>query len=643
MARPRATFAGLAGVLLLLLIMTSTVEAAASTVTGVSPSTGSTAGGTVVTVRGSGFNGTTAVRFGAVAASSFEVRSNTTIVAVAPPRASAGQVHVVVVEGADDSGTPVAAHFNYVAAPTVDFISPVSGSTEGGEIVTITGAGFGGLVNVRFDGAPAEVVSSSATEVRVRAPAHAAGRVHVRVTAALGTSLEVPGDDYTYIGRPTVTSISPRTGSTGGGATVTIEGTNLTGATSVAFGDRTAVPTETSPTALTVIAPPHPAGVVHLRVTTPYGTSPATVNDDFTYVSTPVVLGITPQSGSTAGGTVVTISGHGFTGAWSVDFGGTSVVPNSVSDSRILVTSPPHAAGLVHLRVTGPSGTSASTAADNFTYEDAPVVSGVSPRTGSTAGGTLITISGRGFAGATTISFGDLAVAPTSVTDASILVVSPPNPPGVVHLKVTTPAGVSADTADDNFTYIAVPTVTDVSPRSGPETGGTLITISGFGFTGAFAVDFGNTSVVPATVTDTKITVVSPAREPGLVHLRVRTPSGRSEGTSADDFTYTALATATYSLSFRWSLIVWAGRDGMPVADALAGRYAPVNPAANDVTQHVLVLFRWDGGQQRWLGYFVGSANVPGVNDFTTLTRGAAYWVAVRGPAGVNWTVLTGP
>lgn len=65
------------------------------------------------------------------------------------------------------------------------------------------------------------------------------------------------------------------------------------------------------------------------------------------------VTAASPMSGSPAGGTVVTITGHGFTGATRVDFGARHDAQfRVVSDSRITATAPPHAAGFVHVTVT---------------------------------------------------------------------------------------------------------------------------------------------------------------------------------------------------------------------------------------------------------------------------------------------------
>lgn len=88
------------------------------------------------------------------------------------------------------------------AAPTVLSLSDTSGPAAGGELVTITGTGFIGVIDVEFDSVNAtdyEVVNAN-TIVAV-APAHAAGAAVVSVTNATGESTMTPnaGNTYTYV------------------------------------------------------------------------------------------------------------------------------------------------------------------------------------------------------------------------------------------------------------------------------------------------------------------------------------------------------------------------------------------------------------------------------------------------------------
>src|SRR5204862_152124 len=112
-------------------------------------------------------------------------------------------------------------------------------------------------------------------------------------------------------GRPTVTKVTPKTGPTTGATTVTIMGTNLTGATAVDFGATPAAKfTVTSSTSITATSPAHAAGLVDVTVTTAGGTSAISLKDHYKF--TPLVASVSPTGGPGAGGTTVTVNGSGF-------------------------------------------------------------------------------------------------------------------------------------------------------------------------------------------------------------------------------------------------------------------------------------------------------------------------------------------
>jgi len=112
------------------------------------------------------------------------------------------------------------------------------------------------------------------------------------------------------------------------------------------------------------------------------------------YLGAPTVTGISPTSGSTVGGTSVTISGCGFTGATGVKFGTTAASFVTNNDSTVTATSPAHAAGTVDVTVTTSAGTSATTPADQFTYMSTCTGITATPTPASTAkAGTIINVA----------------------------------------------------------------------------------------------------------------------------------------------------------------------------------------------------------------------------------------------------------
>src|SRR5262249_17232542 len=135
----------------------------------------------------------------------------------------------------------------------------------------------------------------------------------------------------------------------------------------------------------------------------------------------PSVTGVSPSSGPTGGGTSVTLTGSGFTGASQVYFGGVAASSFTVnSDTSITATAPAETAGTVDLTVVTTGGTSATSASDHYTYNaTAPSVTAVSPNRGPTAGGTLVTVTGTNLNGATQVTFGGIVVTSFTVVSAT--------------------------------------------------------------------------------------------------------------------------------------------------------------------------------------------------------------------------------
>ncbi|WP_183085193.1 putative Ig domain-containing protein [Trinickia fusca] len=280
------------------------------TVTAVSPSGGSAAGGTSVTLSGANFTGVTAVKFGGGNAASFTVNSATSITATAP--AGSGTVDVTVTtSGGGTSATSGADQFTYVPAPAVSSVSPSSGPVAGGTSVTISGTNFTGATAVKFGSTNASSFTvNSATSITATAPA-GSGAVDVTVTTPGGTSATSGADQFTYVPAPAVSSVSPSSGPAAGGTSVTIGGTNFTGATAVKFGGTNASSfTVNSATSITATAPAG-SGTVDVTVTTSNGTSVTSGADQFTYVQPPVAgaASVTVAHGSTNDAVTLNLSG----------------------------------------------------------------------------------------------------------------------------------------------------------------------------------------------------------------------------------------------------------------------------------------------------------------------------------------------
>jgi hypothetical protein len=520
----------------------------APTVTGVSPNSGSPAGGTTVTITGTNFTGATAVAFGATAATSFTVNSATQISAVSP--AGSGTVHVTVTTPFGTSATSTADQFTYAsgATPTVTGLVPTSGLTTGGTSVTITGTNFTGATAVKFGATNATSFTvNSATQITAVSPS-GTGTVYVTVTTPGGTSATGSACQFTYVtpGRPSVTSLSPSSGTTAGGTSVTLTGTNFTGATAVKFGTSSAASfTVNSNTQIVAVTPPRAAGIVFVTVTGPGGTSSTGPTCRFTYVSggaPPTVTALSPNSGPAAGGTSVTITGTNFSGVTAVKFGTSNATSYTVVSTTQITAVSPVGSGVVYVTVAAAGGTSSAGAASQFTYTSGtgPAVTGLNPTSGPTAGGTTVTVTGVNFSGATAVQFGATNATSFTVNSSTQITAVSPAGTGTVHVTVTTPGGTSAPTAADQFTYASgvAPTVTGLLPNGGPSAGNTTVKIMGTGFTGATSVKFGAADARSFLILNsTTIRAVSPAGT-GTVYVTVTTPGGTSAQTAASQYTY---------------------------------------------------------------------------------------------------------
>jgi hypothetical protein len=338
---------------------------AAPTTTTVSPNAGPAAGGqSGVVISGTNLSSATGVTFGGAAAT---ITGNTAgSITVTTPAHAAGAVDVVVTT-AGGSATSMNG-YTYVAAPALMSVSPNSGPAAGGQTgVQLGGANLANATSVTFGGSAATITGNAGTTITVTTPAHAAGAVDVVVTTAGGSATSMNG--YTFVAAPSLTTVSPNSGSTAGGQTgVVISGTNLSGATSVTFGGTPATITNNGAGSTTVTTPAHAAGLVDVVVTTAGGS--ATASNAYTYVPPPSIAMIAPGSGPVTGGQPVTITGTNLANAGSVTFGGTPATITNNTAGSITVTTPIHLIGAVTVVVTTIGGTDSGA----YTYVAGPAV-----------------------------------------------------------------------------------------------------------------------------------------------------------------------------------------------------------------------------------------------------------------------------
>lgn len=204
-----------------------------------------------------------------------------------------------------------------------------------------------------------------------------------------------------------------------------------------------------------------------------------------------------------------------------------------------------------------------------------PTVTTVAPASGTAAGGTSLTITGTDLTNATAVTIGGLAATSFSVASrTSITATSPAHDVGVVAVAVTTPAGTG--TLDASYTYTAVPAapagggggapapaaaaatssagaadwaITQMRPAFGPISGGTHLTILGYGFNGAKSVTIGGTAVGFRYVDSSTIEVVTPPGELGFQTVIITLPIGDTKATFKYEATAPVQETTTSATS----------------------------------------------------------------------------------------------
>lgn len=248
-----------------------------------------TNGGGMATVRitGTNLNGVTAVKFGTTSGgaatgtlATFKVVSSTLIIADVPTTLTAVAHYIYLVNGVGSatSVTTFTKSAGLAGSPTVTSFTPTTGGVGTGVTITVPGTSYlSNLVAVKFNGTTAPFTVTSATTILASVPA---GATTGTIQLVYPGSVVANGNSFTVTGTaaaPTVTSFSPNQASIG--ATITVTGTNLSGATTVTFNGITASFKVISATSMTFVVPVG-ATTGTLKVVTPGGsvTSTATVS-----------------------------------------------------------------------------------------------------------------------------------------------------------------------------------------------------------------------------------------------------------------------------------------------------------------------------------------------------------------------------
>jgi len=252
------------------------------TITGFTPTTLGV--GTQVTITGTNLTGLSEVKFGGITAT-VDSSDNTTIRTTVPDGVNVNGTITAKTPG----GTATSGQYTYSAGPTFTSFAPTS--LNAGTIVTIKGLALGTTTGVLFNGVPGTIISATATQVIVTAPAGtSSGLITINTSEGTATSISsfiyygtstpikttcpvlVPTTTIkttitlgsctvlTKVALPTISGFTSISGapltSTAKNTKILIVGTNLTGTSSIKFhGVATSGFTVNSPTQITVTVP----------------------------------------------------------------------------------------------------------------------------------------------------------------------------------------------------------------------------------------------------------------------------------------------------------------------------------------------------------------------------------------------------
>jgi hypothetical protein len=478
-----------------------------------------------------------------------------------------------------DSGTLSCTQPAPTTAPAVTDVTPVSGPSAGGTTFAVTGSGFttsGTTVTVAGTAATGVHVTSS-TSLTAVAPAGVTTG-DVAVTTSGGTSPPTAADQFTntfatngYAVSLTASSTTPDTGSA-----VTLTATanqdigptpyfvsiidTTTGApVAIAAKGQVATATITQKQATTrrYVAQVDSRG----RAPVMAAAAPKIVRWSTPSPNAPTVSSVTPATGPGAGGTTVTVAGSGFVAGTTVAFGGVAAsAVNITSPTQLTAVAPvrnSNAGAVVDVTVTTSAGTSAASTRDRFSYafsSNGFTASLTATTTSPAVGGaTTLEATANQDLGPTPYWLSIVDVATGAVvahtgwgTSVNVTLTRDQAQTGRYLAEVDKGGGVPVQAASSPVQVIwsgapsgALPSVTSVSPPSGPSSGWSVVTVSGSGFApNAWAV-FGGTSALAVTVNSTSSLTATVPTGTATVHAVIAQANGSSATSVNDEYTYT--------------------------------------------------------------------------------------------------------
>ena len=350
---------------------------------------------------------------------------------------------------------------------------------------------------------------------------------------------------------PAITSFTPTSGLADGTVTVTVTGTNFTGATAVSLnGVAITGYTVVNSTTITFVVPTGATSGL-IAVTTAGGTATSTGTFTVNAPANPVptIASLTPTTAVAGSGAfTLTVNGTGFLSSSVVNFNGTALATTFVSATQLTAAVPASSiatAGTYAVTATNPAPGGGTSASVSFTVTTpAPTIVSFTPASGLANGTVVVTVTGTDFTGATVVSLNGLVISGFTVANNTTLTFTVPTGATSGPIAVTTPTGTA--TSAGTFTVtLPAPTITSLSPTTAVAGSGAFtLTVNGTGFLSSSVVNFNGMALATTFVSATQLTAAVPASAvatAGTYNVTVANPTANQGGTSvASSFTVTA-------------------------------------------------------------------------------------------------------
>ncbi|XP_025757857.1 PKHD1 like 1, tandem duplicate 1 isoform X2 [Oreochromis niloticus] len=241
---------------------------------------------------------------------------------------------------------------------------------------------------------------------------------------------------------------------------------------------------------------------------------------------TPVVTGISPSQGSNGLGTLLTVTGTGFSSEnASIMVGKARCHVEATTATTQVCRLGSTSAGTYPVSVSFPSLGDSRFSDGNFLFTYQLIVSSFSPLSGSVAGGTLLTVRGFGFSQNATVTVGSAECTVIDSTDTELKCRTPAGAVG--SQTVTVLLGNMSQTAISSFTYDnnLTPQITGLNPLTTTVIGHRVLTIQGSNLgqqDNDSIVLVGRKECVTVLWTATNITCLLPVLPPGMHEVDVQ-------------------------------------------------------------------------------------------------------------------------